>query len=163
MPIGLFGPERLQFASGGPAVETQVYVFLPTTNVKAVLFADPDALTTASNPLWTDQYGELSFFAEMGNYDLVVNGARIPITIDTAAPSGGITESDVDRMTHWTHTQTLPEKDWVIDHPLGKPISGYLVQENTGDWVVAALAENTPTRVVLSFNAPTAGKAELGR
>jgi hypothetical protein len=161
MPIGLFGPERIQFSSGGPAIRTQVYIFLPTTNVKAILFADPDALTTAANPVWTDDLGELTFFAEMGGYDLVANGARIPITVDTPGGSGGITEADLERVTHYTHHQTSPLSTWHIEHPMGYAVGGVQVQESTGDWVECGIAQNTSTFIDLSFDAPTSGVAYL--
>jgi hypothetical protein len=162
MPIGLFGPERIQLASGGPAVRTQVFVFLPTTNLKAVLFADPNGLSTAGNPVWTDDLGELTFFAEMGNYDLVANGARISVTVDTPSGSGGITQDDLDRVTHFTHVQTVPLSTWHIPHPMGRPVAGFMVQESTGDYVQCGVLENTSTFIDLSFDAPTSGKAELG-
>lgn len=162
MPIGLFGPERIQFASGGPAIRTQCYIFLPTTNLKSTLFADPDGLATAANPVWTDDLGEITFFAEMGNYELVANGSsRIPITVDTPGGSGGITEDDLERVTHYTHHQTTPLNLWHIAHPMGYAVGGVTVQESTGDWVECAIETNTSTYIELSFDAPTSGVAYL--
>lgn len=161
MPIGLFGPERLQFSSGGPAVRTQVYIYLPATTNKAILYADPDGLTTAANPVWTDDLGELTFFADMGNYDLVSNGARIPIQVTVPATSGGITQADLDRVTHFHWTQTSPSILWSIPHTLGYPPGGILVRESTGDYVQAAVATNTSVLTELSFDAPTSGTVDL--
>lgn len=161
MPIGLFGPERIQFASGGPAIRTQCYIFLPTTNVKAILFADPDALATAANPVWTDDLGELTFFTQMGNYDLVANGSRTPILVDVPSDAGGITEEDLDRVTHFTYHQVIANNLWHIEHPMGYAVGGVTVQESTGDWVECAIAANTSTFIELSFDAPTSGVAYL--
>lgn len=126
MPIGLYGPEYIQFSNGGPAAEVAIFVFLPGTTVKAQLYADKSGLYTGPNPSWTDRRGELVFFAEIGSYDLVYelkDGVlRFPVQI------AGNAVVDVDT---YVHVQNLASDIWVVTHDLGvKP--SVIVEENVG-------------------------------
>lgn len=161
MAIGLFGPERLQYSSGGPAVKTQVYVFLPGTVEKAVLYADPDALTTAANPTWTDHMGELTFFAELGSYDLWVNDVRLPVVVDQPATSGGVTEDELIAVTRYKHVQSSPLSVWTIAHPLGYEPAGVRVIQTTNEEIYGSVSYPNPNTVRIAFSAPTAGIAYL--
>lgn len=161
MAIGLYGPERLQYAGGGPAANTQVFVFLPGTTQTAVIYADPAGLTTASNPTWTDHNGELTFFAAMGNYDLVANGARTPVTVSTPVDSGGVTESDLILATRYEFTQANPSLVWIINHPLGYRPAGIRVIETTNQEIYGSVDYPSVSQVRITFSAPTAGMAYL--
>jgi hypothetical protein len=79
--LGLYGPEGLQWAGGGNAAGVQVFVFLPGTTTKAVLYLDDEAEFSASNPVTSDQSGRIAFYAEQGAYDLVINSTRFAINI----------------------------------------------------------------------------------
>lgn len=92
MAIGLYGPEYLQFADGGPARKVEIFVFLPGTKTKAVLFSDRAGFYTAPNPMFTDDRGELAFFAEEGYYDLFYDDGNYTLGIQVTAdlpPVGG--------------------------------------------------------------------------
>lgn len=88
MPIGIYGPEYVQFAGGGPARKVPVHVFLPGTKIHAQLYADRTGLYTGPNPVWTDDRGELLFFAESGQYDL--HYERGNVTWQATATDSGV-------------------------------------------------------------------------
>lgn len=89
MTIGIYGPEYLQFDGGGPARRMQVFVFLPGTKTKAILYADKNKTYTAPNPLQTDDRGELVFIAEEGYYDLYFPVSDLTVEIEVTATSTG--------------------------------------------------------------------------
>lgn len=161
MPVGLYGPERLQYASGGDAAYTEVLVFLPGTLVKAVLYGDVNGLTTGPNPVWTDQNGELTFFAEVGDYDLSVNGLTARVTVTGGESGGSVTPADLARATHYHHSQTIPSDTWVINHTLGYPPGGIVVTESTGDIVSPRLVLNTAMQTILSWDGLSTGGVDL--
>lgn len=161
MPLGLYGPERLQYASGGDAAYTEVFVFLPDTTTKTVIYGDVNGLTTGPNPVWTDQNGELTFFADVGDYDLVINTLRTRVTVTGGDSGGAVTPDDLARATHYHHTQTVPSDTWTIDHTLGYTPGGITVTESTGDIVTPRLDICTASQVVLSFDGAASGVADL--
>lgn len=81
MAIGLYGPEGLQWAGGGNAAGVQVFVFLPGTTTKAVLYLDSEGEFSLANPITSDQSGRIAFYAQQGSYDLVINSTRFAINI----------------------------------------------------------------------------------
>lgn len=81
MAIGLFGPQNFQVQSGGPARFTPVAVLAHGTTIFVQLYADINGMTTAPNPIYTDQYGDLTFYAESGQYDLLCNGETTAVTV----------------------------------------------------------------------------------
>lgn len=89
MTIGVYGPEYLQYQSGGPARKVPVYVFLPGTKTKAVLYNDKAGLNTAPNPVWTDDRGELVFLAQEGFYDLYLTAGDLTVSITVEASGSG--------------------------------------------------------------------------
>lgn len=114
MAIGIYGPEYLQFSGGGPARRVQVFVFLPGTQTKAVLYADKNKINTAPNPLQTDDRGELVFIAEEGYYDLYFPVSNVTVEIEVAAlsvPGGGATGG-------YEHTVVTPATLVQIAHGL---------------------------------------------
>jgi hypothetical protein len=163
MSVGLFGPERLQWATGGPVRLLPVYVFIKDTMSLAVLYADPNGLTTIANPVWADHNGELTFFAELGNYDLWANDAKIAtISIVDSTETVGVSEEELALATRYVHDQVLASAEWIIDHTLGYNPGGVQVIESTGDAIMGA--HDYPIanqRVRISFASPCSGKAYL--
>lgn len=137
MALGLFGPEYLQFSDGGPAAEVRIFVFLPGTKTKAVLYSDPDGTFTAPNPMWTDRRGELVFYAELGDYDLYYEfpddgtGTTVPITVDVAA--GGGTDPPVLGYKHIQSATVTPPGGVQIVHGLSFDPAGIIAFDNNGD------------------------------
>lgn len=85
MAIGLYGPEYLQFSDGGPARKVAIYVFLPGTKTKAVVYSDKTGLFTGPNPVMTDERGELLFYAPTGVYDLYFADAKYTFSVELSA------------------------------------------------------------------------------
>jgi hypothetical protein len=112
MPIGLYGPEYLQFQDGGPAAEVQIFIFLPGTKTKAILYSDKTGLHTGPNPLWSDRRGEVVFFAEIGQYDLFY-GEPEP---DGTTFEIQITGDDVVSADEYTHVQSVASDIWTVHH-----------------------------------------------
>jgi hypothetical protein len=82
MSVEFYGPESIRYPSGRPAAGEPIDVTLPNSNVKATLYTDATGMQAASNPVVTDSLGNLSFYAEDGEYDLVVRGTRIRIYLE---------------------------------------------------------------------------------
>jgi hypothetical protein len=57
-------------ALGAFPASTPVSVFVTTTTTLASLYTDAINGTSAPNPVATDEYGNLAFFAVAGSYDL---------------------------------------------------------------------------------------------
>lgn len=163
MSVGLFGPERLQWASGGPARLVPVYVFIKDTTTFAILYGDPNGLSTIDNPNWTDHNGELTFFAALGQYDLWANDVKIAtVTISDSSETVGVTEDELVAATRWVHTQAVADDTWIIDHTLGYNPGGIQVIESTGDPIMGG--HDYPIanqRVRISFASPCSGVAYL--
>jgi hypothetical protein len=163
MPIGLYGPEYLQFADGGPAAEIKIFVFLPDTKTKAVLYSDREGLHTGSNPTWTDRRGELVFFAEVGTYDLYYefpDGSGTGVTVTIEIDGENIVDNDV-----YVYVQNSPAETWTIHHDLGvKP--SFTVEENLNmpdfiTWPAARHLDSNTLELVWGYAA--SGRATLRR
>lgn len=155
MAIGLFGPEVLQFSDGGSAAEVRIFVFLPGTKIKAVLYQDRNGLYTRANPLWTDRFGNIEFFIEEGTYDLYYEGSNYTtsITITTETSS-----SDV-----FVHFQGLGSTLWTIHHNLGV-IPSVTVEESVGtDITYPAIRHPDNNTTELRWGYAASGRATLRR
>lgn len=157
MAIGQYGPEYFQFDDGGPAAEVRIFIFLPGTKTKAILYSDRNGLYTAPNPMWTDRRGEIVFFAEAGNYDLYYEEENTTIAITIGGESSS---ADV-----YVHPQTAPSTSWVIPHFLGiKP--SVTVEESTGipdDVTIPAIRHLDLNHTELRWGYPATGLATLRR
>lgn len=163
MAVGLFGPERLQWASGGAVRLLPIYVLLKNTSNLAVLYADRNGLSTIANPTYTDHNGELTFFADLGEYDLWANDTKIAtISITDSTEVLGVTDEELQLATRYVHQQALASDEWLIDHTLGYNPAGVSVIESTGDAIMGA--HDYPIanqRVRISFASPCSGVAYL--
>jgi hypothetical protein len=161
--VGLFGPDRLQWATGGPVRLLPVYVFIKDTSTLAVLYGDPNGLSTIANPTWTDHYGELTFFAELGEYDLWANDSKVAtIEITDSTETVGVTEDELNAATRFVWDQVQAEKDWLIPHPLKYNPAGVHVINSAGDPILPAFDYPISNQQVrISFASPESGKAYL--
>jgi hypothetical protein len=97
---GYWGPEPLWWAaSGTPVRDTPITVLDGVTLLPTTLYTDETKVTTAPNPVTTDERGNLSFFAVPGEYYLHWAGALEDLFIvvnvhpnDPAGSGGGITD-----------------------------------------------------------------------
>lgn len=146
-----FGPERLEYTTGGPIANQPIYVRLRGSQQLAELFSDAGENASAENPVMTDASGDLVFFAAAGYYDLVFGGVEKPIIV--GSPGGSEARS-------YTHVQNVPLAQWLITHGLSFRPAGITVIESTGDPLDAAI-DYVGDLVRITFAAPTSGVAYL--
>jgi len=74
---GQYGPTAILDAAGQPVANQPVAVYLGTTvgssGTLATLYQAYNSTTTVPNPVSTDSYGNLTFFAQPGQYTLYIN------------------------------------------------------------------------------------------
>jgi hypothetical protein len=158
MAIGLYGPEYLQFSDGGPARKVAIYVFLPGTKTKAQLYADKSGQYTGPNPAYTDDRGELVFFAELGSYELYHAESGTTFNVE-------ITGTDVVDLNEFVHVQSAANTIWIIDHMLGSRPS-VIVEESINiadDITYPAIRHVSVNRVELRWSYAASGRATLRR
>lgn len=146
-----FGPEPLEYTTGGPIANQPIYVRLRGSLALAELFADAEESASADNPVMTDASGNLVFFADPGYYDLVFGGVEKPITV--GSPGGGEARSH-------THVQSIAASTWLVNHGLSFRPAGIRVIESTGDPLEAAITYDGDL-VKIEFASPTSGVAYL--
>jgi len=80
---GLYGPDAILTPSGSPATSTAVTIYQSDGSTTATLYTDQTKATTATNPVTTDAYGNLAFYADPGIYVLsfVVGGVATTKTV----------------------------------------------------------------------------------
>lgn len=96
--------ELLLSTAGTLLASTAVTVRLPGTATAATLYTDRNKGTAAANPVSSDSYGNLAFYADPGLYDLFVNGVTlgnvlVPVDYETPAPNGTYVVSDAGLAT----------------------------------------------------------------
>lgn len=146
-----FGPERLEYTTGGPIANQPISVRLRGSLAMAELFSDEAETASAENPVFTDGSGDLVFFAEAGYYDLVFGGVEKPIIV--GSPGGSEARS-------YTHFQAVAAAEWIVNHGLSFRPAGVQVIESTGDPLQAAI-DYLGDIVRITFDAPTSGVAYL--
>lgn len=157
MALGYFGPQGIRFAGGAPAYHYPVLVE-SSPGVKASLFNDENGLNPAPNPKNTDQYGNLYFYVAAGHYELVVNGARVPIDVDEAPSGGGGGVAG----TAYTHTQSTASTVWDVVHNLGFDPAGIYVEDSQSNiWHPDATYLVSGTTLRLTFAESITGVAQL--
>jgi hypothetical protein len=83
---GLFGPDAILSASGVPVPDTGVTVYQSDGTTSATLYTDETKTTTTANPVFTDAYGNLTFYVDPGLYVLsfTVGGVATTKTVMVA-------------------------------------------------------------------------------
>lgn len=85
--VGQYGPEAVLDATGALVPSTPVTVYDGTgTSTAATLYTDETATTTASNPVNTDAYGNLTFFATPGQYTIQFTSGGNTTTLTITVP-----------------------------------------------------------------------------
>lgn len=94
---GFYGTDNMLTASGAPLrAGTAVSVFVPGTATLAVIYSDADRSSVVANPVLTGAFGNLSFYAEAGAYEIDAGYGRVrvvaapdPADLDGAGPGPG--------------------------------------------------------------------------
>lgn len=79
---GLWGPETFESSSRTLLKSHPFTVYEQGTVIEAVLYTDRTKGTQALNPTTTDAFGNGSFYAEPGLYDVVSNGYNVTVTVE---------------------------------------------------------------------------------
>jgi hypothetical protein len=146
-----FGPERLEYTTGGAIANQPITVRLRGSLALAELFSDTTETAGAANPVMTDGSGNLVFFAATGYYDLVFHGVEVPVVVGTPGGSEALS---------YTHVQTVAASHWVIAHGLGFQPAGVQIVEPSGDPILGAIYYDGDL-VLIDFAEPTVGVAHL--
>lgn len=148
-----FGPEPLEYSTGGPIASQPVYVRHRGSMALTDIYIDADETAEADNPVMTDAAGLLTFFAKPGYYDLVFGGVEFPITV--GSPGGLDVKS-------YTHVQSTPSVLWVVnwEEHLGFRPAGLKAVELTGDVVMPGYRYDGPF-LYADFDAPTSGALHM--
>jgi hypothetical protein len=158
MAVGLYGPEEVQFANGGPARQVAIYVYLPGTKVKAQLYSDKAGIYTGGNPVYTDDRGQLIFYAQIGVYDLYYREGDFTFPVEITG------ENTVD-INEYVHLQNTASTDWIIEHNLGSRPT-VIVEESPDipdDITYPAIRHLSLNVVELRWGYATSGRATLRR
>lgn len=113
---GQYGPESIEYTDGGHAIGVPVKV-LNLDGTEATLYRDSDKTGTDANPVYTDDYGNLTFWATAGRYVISVEGMELEVVVqnDPREPGSAIPDS---RYLQYEHRQTAQEREWTITHTL---------------------------------------------
>lgn len=82
------------FSNGSPARNYSVQVFKPD-DTPASLYGDVEKTIALSNPISTDSWGNLDFYADQGDYYFLVGDDEVEFAIDPLYYSGAATAESV--------------------------------------------------------------------
>lgn len=90
---GQYGPEPAFSPFGRALVNTPYTVTVPTTGAMATIYTDRTRATVGPNPTATDSEGNITFFAQPGQYVITLAGTSVTVSVyaDPAEPAVGIT------------------------------------------------------------------------
>lgn len=111
-----WGPESIQYPGRIPAVLASVEVRKAVDGTLAILYTDKTKSVTAANPLVTDVFGNLKFFADPDEYNIVIGGATFAITLASHPKEPGGAGFQIS----YAHTQSTPATVWTVQHNLGR-------------------------------------------
>lgn len=83
---GLYGPNTLLDQNSKEATNLSINVFLTGTTTFANLYTDQTKATGRSNPILSDAFGNFSFFADPGLYDLSYTLQGVPNKFTVSVP-----------------------------------------------------------------------------
>jgi len=113
-----WGPQGINYADGRSVGVASVLVRRSPDNTLAALYTDRIRSAQISNPMLTDATGNLTFFADPGEYTCTVHGftfiVSIPDNPDEPESGGG------GGPTQYVYTQSVPLATWIINHDLGR-------------------------------------------
>jgi hypothetical protein len=157
---GQYGPEGLELPDSRPARTTPVTVRRPDGQL-AALFLNKEKSTPGSNPVLTDDYGNLLFFADPGEYDLTIRSLtlRVLVPVHPLDPGFGVGGEGTGG---FIHNQITPSMAFQIHHQLPWHPAGVLSIESTGDQMdPKAIRFPLPGVLELEFGVPFAGTVYL--
>lgn len=148
--------ENFRHVNGQPARNRSIDVFFRDTTTRANLFDDEFGSVPLTNPIETDEIGNLDFYIEEGSYDFVALGARIPFDAEPHGTGGG------GGSERFAYTQPVgdPAATWIVNHNLGMPTEPVVLLDSDPDRPVWTDVEHgTPNQTTIIFPSPVSGKA----
>lgn len=129
---GQWGPEGLEYPNGYNAANVQFTVKTLVSGVAIPLWEDKDRLVSLANPGFTDDLGNIYFFANPGSYRLEVAGKSFTVTVnlhpDEQLSGGGGGQGFV-------HSQPTSVSAVSITHGLGFAPAGIVCLDLSGNQV----------------------------
>lgn len=74
-------PDYFADPSGNPQESVSITVYNRGTTVKPTIYTDRTKATTLANPFTADSLGNAVFFADAGEYDALVNGVTLKVSV----------------------------------------------------------------------------------
>lgn len=109
MAIGLF-MTSVRHESGQPA-KLRTLTVKTSLGALAALWQDVNGTISRSNPVTTDELGNIQFYAEEGSYRFEVDGKSINFEVLEAPQGGGAAP--------YVHSQTVAAATWTVVHNRG--------------------------------------------
>lgn len=149
---GLYGPTTLRYPGGTLATNQAVSVWTAASGGSMVpLWQDAGSVIPLANPTQTDEYGNLSFWAQPGSYWLEANGDRFPAVVEDQLGSGAAS---------YSHHQSSAAAVWNVPHNLGVPREPTVLLDSAPTVPVIPDVEHTDgNNTVLIFPSPASGWA----
>lgn len=168
MSIASFGPEAVIYDDGTLARNVALMVVSVGTSTPIPLYSNINGSVALANPVSTDGDGNLFFYAEQGQYELLYGGARVPIAnnpIGATGPKGdkgdpGETGPAGGAASTYVHDQGTPSALWTIAHGLGY-FPNVTIVDSGGTQVVPDVIYPDMNTVEIAFSAAFGGKAYL--
>lgn len=153
-----YGPQGLSYADGRSVGVTSVLVRRSSDLTLAQLYVDRVRTAQISNPTLTDAVGNLTFFADPGEYVCTANGFSFPISIadnpDEPVVGGGT------GAPQYVYVQTTPLSTWIINHDLGRK-THCTIFDPFGVEVETDVHANTLNQTTVIYPSPTTGSAVI--
>jgi hypothetical protein len=139
---------------------TVVSVVHPGTDTLADLYTDRDRSASAPNPSVLGRNGNFLFYAEPGDYELVISGDRIPVeATPDARDMGGTPGPPGASGGSAIHDQAVASDTWVFQHNLGyfPTIQNF---DTSGEEIFGGRPDHTsPNVTIITWPVPVAGKS----
>lgn len=143
--------QNFRYANGQIADGEDILVVARSTIIPATLYVAAVGSGMLANPIIADDSGNISFYIDVGSYDFIVNGARVPFDAFEAAGSTTF---------YLQHDQDVAIATWVILHAFGRLPNVTLINP-ANEMIMTDLEYPDLATVVATFPAPTTGKAIL--
>lgn len=144
----------LFYPGGGVASDVLVPVTLHGSNQAPPLFADSDGLVPLANPVLSNAFGEITFFAAPGHYVAELAGEWFYVPLDPA-------HTDPVWQDLFVHTQAVAASVWTVAHHFGTRPAVDIIIDGAG--FEAEVTHPDDETTVITFGSPTVGTANLRR
>lgn len=151
---GKYGPDSFNYADGRPAANALVTV-KNLNGTFATIYTNKTKQFTVTNPFSADQYGNIGFYVNPGEYILNIAGYEMNVVVDTHPNEPPSTEGQI---SSFRFDQTVPQSVFTVDHNLGRyPVAVSLfsldLSVNYSEYIVQHLDINS---LRITMDLPTA-------